>query len=150
LSSFFSKQPDRHEKDNCKNFEEAPAPHDITKDLGRLRVRCAYAPNGCQVVSPYYDLEEHELQCEFEMFPCQVCQLPLSKRPPIVEHTLRVCFEEMMRKNPAPMQQQFMQLLNATEKTEAENRLLRSMIDEVKVQLNTLDSACIKKNVANK
>jgi hypothetical protein len=68
----------------------------------------------------------------------------------IVEHTLRVCFEEMMRKNPAPMQQQFMQLLNATEKTEAENRLLRSMIDEVKVQLNTLDSACIKKNVANK
>jgi hypothetical protein len=84
------------------------------------------------------------------MVPCQVCQLPLSKRPPVEEHTLRVCFEEMMRKNPAPMQQQFMRLLNATEKVEAENHLLRSMIDEFEVQLNTLDSACVKKNVANK
>ncbi|CAF1147110.1 unnamed protein product [Adineta steineri] len=139
----FSKRS--HEKNDCKNFKEVPAPHDITVDLGRLRVRCAYAPNGCQMISPYNDLEEHESQCEFEIVPCQVCQLPLSKRPPIVEHTLRVCFEEMMRKNPAPMQQQFMQLVNVTEKAEAENRRLQSVIDNLKIQLNTLDSTCIKK-----
>ncbi len=68
----------------------------------------------------------------------------------VEEYTLRVCFKEMMRKNPAPMQEEFMQLVNAVEKVEAENRLLRSIIDDFKVQLNTLDSTCVKKNIANK
>jgi hypothetical protein len=54
---------------------------------------------------PYYDLERHEQQCEFENIPCQLCQLLLSKRPPVVKHTLRACFEEMRRKNPAGIQQ---------------------------------------------
>lgn len=149
MLSFFKTQRSQHQKDNCDDFEEVLAPHDITTNLGRLRVRCVYDPNGCQVILPYNTLEEHERQCEFERVPCRVCQLPLSKRPPVVEHTLRVCFEELMRKNPAPMQQQFMQLMNATEKVDVENRRLQSMIHDLRVQLNTLDAACVKRNVVN-
>ncbi|CAF4688074.1 unnamed protein product, partial [Rotaria socialis] len=59
------------------------------------------ASNGCRVISYYPNLERHEKMCEFEMIPCELCQLLLSKRPPIVEHTQRDCFEHMHGKNPA-------------------------------------------------
>jgi hypothetical protein len=97
----------------------------------------------------YCDLEQHERHCPFERIPCEVCQLPLSKRPPIAQHTVRACFQEMMRKNPAGIQRQFMTLLDATEKAEADNRRLQTMIDELKTQLNNLNSVCVKKTDAN-
>jgi hypothetical protein len=146
ITTFFGGQRPRHGMNNCENFEEGPLPNNITAGLGRLLVRCAYAPNGCRVMSLYYDLERHEKQCEFEMIPCRVCQLPLSKRPPIVPHTLRTCFVQMERKNPAGIQQQFMILLNAIEKAEIENHRLQSIIDDVKAQVNNLNATCVKKN----
>ncbi|CAF0814931.1 unnamed protein product [Adineta ricciae] len=140
----------RHERSNCNDFREVPAPTDIISDLERLQIYCAYAPNGCQVISLYNELEAHEKLCEFEMVPCQLCQLPLSGRPPVTEHTLRICFEEMTRKYPIPIQQQLTALLNANEKVDIENRNLRSMIDNLQSQLNTLDAACIKKNTSKR
>ena len=145
ITTFFGAQRPHHGMNNCEDFEESPVPDHIAVDLARLPLRCSYAPNGCRVISIYYDLERHEQQCEFEMIPCQLCQSPLSKRPPVVQHTLRVCFEEMRRKNPAGIQQQFITLLHATERSEAENRRLQANIDDVKTQLDKLNSTCVKK-----
>ena len=146
-SLFFTNETKRGRKEcNCKHFQEAPAPNDLLTALSKLRVHCAYAPNGCQMILPYFDLEEHESVCEFEMVPCEICQLPLSKRPPIVEHTLSICFREMVRKNPAPIQQQFMQLANATKQLEAENRRLQSMLEELRTRFNALNKVCVKRN----
>ncbi|CAF0981752.1 unnamed protein product [Adineta steineri] len=149
ITTFFGGQRVQHGRNNCEKFEEIPVPNYITTELDRLRVRCVYAPNGCRVISRYYDLERHEKQCEFEMIPCQLCQLPLSTRPPIMQHTLHACFEQMQRENPAGIQQQFMILLNTIEKTEADNRRLQSTIDDVKTQLNHLNSICVKKTDKN-
>ena len=149
ITTFFGAHRSQHGKNYCENFEESPVPHNIITNLGRLRVRCAYAPNGCEVISLYCDLEQHERQCPFERIPCEICQFPLSKRPPITQHTRRACFEEMMRTNPAGIQRQFMTLLNATEKVEADNRRLQSTIEELKTQLNTLNSVCVKKTTTN-
>ena len=102
------------------------------------------------MISSYNELEAHEERCEFEMVPCQLCQLPLSRRPPVTEHTLRICFEQMTRRNPVPIQQQLTALLNANEKVDIENRNLRSMIDNLQHQLNTLDSACVKKETSKR
>ncbi len=146
ITTFFGGQRPQHGRNKCENFEEVPVPNHIMTDLSRLRVRCAYARNGCRVISLYNDLERHERQCEFEMIPCQLCQLPLSNRSPIVEHTLRACFEQMRRKNPAGIQQQFMVLLDATEKAEADNRHLQSDIKDLQTQLKKLNSICVKKN----
>ncbi|CAF1089577.1 unnamed protein product [Didymodactylos carnosus] len=122
MTTFFGAQRPQHGTNNCENFEEAPVPNHIATDLSRLPIRCAYAPNGCQVRLLYNDLEQHEQQCEFQMMPCSLCQLPLSKQSPIVQHTLPACFEQMHRKNPAGIQQQFMNLLNATERIEVDNQ----------------------------
>ncbi|CAM2704298.1 unnamed protein product [Rotaria socialis] len=101
ITSFFSFQLKQHRTKSCEDFEGIPISGRTTNDLARLRVRRSYAPNGCRVISYYPDLERHEKTCEFEMISCELCQLPLSKRPPIVEHTQRDCFEYMHGKNPA-------------------------------------------------
>jgi hypothetical protein len=140
ISSFFSIQRKQHGTNNCEKFDGIPIPSQVTNDLARLRIRCVYAPNGCRVISSYYDLERHEQTCEFEMIPCQLCQLPLPNRPPIVQHTRRVCFEHMCDKNPAGIQQQFMILFNAMEETKAENHRLESTIKQIQAELKTLKS----------
>jgi hypothetical protein len=53
----------------------------------------------------------------------------------------------MRRKNPAGIQQQFMVLLETTEKAEADNLRLQSAIDDLKTQLNKLNSTCVKKKM---
>ena len=145
VSTFFGAERPRHGRRNCENFEEAPIPTSVTKDLGTLRIQCAYEQNGCRILSQYYDLERHESQCPFENIPCQICQFPLSKRKPVVSHSTRACFEEMGRKNPAAIQQQFMTLLEATERAETENRRLKSVTEELQRQINTFDSKYVKK-----
>ena len=147
VSTFFGGERPRHGRTNCDQFEEASIPPSITTDLRKIRVRCAYRQNGCRTLSYYYDLERHEKECQFENIPCKVCQLPLSKREPIVMHTTRACFEEMRRRNPAAIQQQFMMLLDATEKIEAENRRLKSVTENLQRQINTFDSTYEKKAV---
>ncbi|CAF1247441.1 unnamed protein product [Rotaria sordida] len=149
ITTFFGAQRTQHGTNNCENFEEAPVPSHIITDLTKLRVRCAYAPNGCRVISFYYDLEQHEKTCEFEMIPCKLCQLPLSRRPPIVEHTRRACFEYMLNKNPAGIQQQFMILFNAVDEAKADNHRLQSTINDIKTQLNKLNSICLKNSKTN-
>ncbi|CAF4923110.1 unnamed protein product, partial [Rotaria socialis] len=91
----------QHRTKSCEDFDGIPISGRTTNDLARLRVRRSYAPNGCRVISYYPDLERHEKTCESERISCELCQLPLSKRPPIVEHTQRDCFEYMHGKNPA-------------------------------------------------
>ncbi|CAF3710495.1 unnamed protein product [Rotaria sordida] len=136
-------------KEQIRQEQKAPVPSHIITDLTKLRVRCAYAPNGCRVISFYYDLEQHEKTCEFEMIPCKLCQLPLSRRPPIVEHTRRACFEYMLNKNPAGIQQQFMILFNAVDEAKADNHRLQSTINDIKTQLNKLNSICLKNSKTN-
>ena len=145
ISTFFGAERPRHGRNNCDNFEEVLVPTHITATLSKLRVRCAYEQNGCRMLLYYYDLEQHEKQCEFENIPCQVCQLPLSRRQPIITHSRRACFEEMLRKNPFGIQQQFMVLLDATEKAEAENRRLKSVTEDLQEQINNLDSIYVRK-----
>ncbi len=145
ISTFFGAERPRHGRNNCENFEEVLVPTQITTDLNKLRIRCAYEQNGCRMLPSYYDLEQHEKQCEFEKIPCQVCQLPLSRRQPIVVHSTRACFEEMRRKNPVGIQQQFMILLDTTEKVETENRRLQSVTNDLQRQINNLDSKYVKK-----
>jgi E3 ubiquitin-protein ligase NRDP1 len=105
ITTFFGAERPRHGRNNCDTFEEAPVPNHITTNLRKLRVRCAYAQNGCRTLPFYYDLEQHEEQCEFEKIPCELCQKPLSKRRPVEQHSTHACFEEMRRKNPAGIQQ---------------------------------------------
>ena len=139
-----------HGTKNCENFDGTPISNRTTNDLARLRVCCSYAPNGCRVISLYYDLERHEQTCEFERIPCELCKLPLSQRPPIVQHTRRACFEHMRNKNPAAMQQHFMILFNVMEEAKAENHRLQSTINDMKTELKNLDLICIKKNDTHK
>ncbi len=145
ISTFFGAERPRHGRNNCDNFEEVQVPTRITTGLSKLRVRCAYEQNGCRMLLYYYDLEQHEQHCKFENIPCQVCQLPLSRRLPIVKHSTRACFEEMRRKHPSGIQQQFMVLLDATEKAETENRRLTLVTDGLQEQINNLDSIYVKK-----
>ncbi|CAF4400203.1 unnamed protein product [Rotaria sp. Silwood2] len=145
ITTFFGGQPTQHGTNNCEHFEEVPVSSYIINNLAKLRVRCVYAPNGCRVISSYYDLERHEKICEFEMIPCKLCQLPLSRRPPIVDHTRRACFEYMFKKNPAGIQQQFMILFDAVDEAKADNHRLQLTINDVKTQLNKLNSICIQK-----
>ena len=150
LVSLFKKVDTRSTTTGCDHRQGGPVPDDVLSELGKLRVRCAFAANGCQVISSYHDLQQHEMECEYENFPCEVCQLALSKRPPVVEHTLRICFEEMKRKDPAPIQQQFIKLLSVSEQMEEENRHLRAMIENLETRLTTLDFTCLKRPTASK
>jgi hypothetical protein len=145
ISTFFGAERPRHGRNNCEHFEEVPVPTHITADLRQSRIRCAYEKNGCRMLLYYYDLEQHEKQCKFENIPCQICQLSLSRRQPIVKHSTRACFEEMRRKNPFGIQQQFIVLLNATEKAEVENRRLKLVTDNLQEQIDNLDSKYVKK-----
>ena len=146
VSTFFGGERSRHGQKNCDHFEEASIPPSITTDLSKLRVRCAYEQNGCRMLPYYYDLERHEKECPFENIPCQVCQVFLSRREPIVKHTTRACFEEMRRRNPAAIQQQLTMLLDATEKTEVENRRLKSVTEDLQRELKSLDSKYVQKS----
>ena len=146
ISTFFGAERPRHGPNNCDNFEEVVVPIHITTELSKQRVRCAYEQNGCRMLPYYDDLERHENQCTFENVPCEICQLPLSRRPPIANHSKHACFEEMLRKNPAGIQQQMMVLLDATEKTETENRRLKSRIEDLEKQMNNFKSNYVKKS----
>ena len=108
-------------------------------------VRCAYAQNGCPMILPYHALEYHEQYCDFEKIPCKLCQKPLSQRNSDGEHSTTACFEEMRRRNPAGIQQQFKLLLNATEKAEAENKRLSRITERLQIQMNDLDNIYMKK-----
>lgn len=140
ISSFFNFQGKYHGQNQCESFEETRISGQLINELTKLRFRCAYAPNGCHVLSSYYDLEQHERTCEFERIPCKICQLPLSKRSPVVEHTQRACFEHMHNKNPSGIQEQFMMLFKTLDETKAENRRLQSTIDQMQKELKTLTS----------
>ncbi|CAF4025962.1 unnamed protein product [Adineta steineri] len=150
VSTFFGVERPRHGRNNCDNFEEVDVPTHIIADLTKLLFRCAYEQNGCRMLIHYYDLEQHEKECQFENIPCHVCLLPLSKRRPFAKHSTHACFQEMYRKNPSRIQQQFMILLNATEKAEAENTRLKLVIDGLQNQINNLDSKYVKKPPAKK
>lgn len=145
ITTFFGAERPRHGRRNCDNFEEATIPNYIATELNQLRIRCAYARNGCPMILFYDQLAYHEENCEFERIPCNICQLPLSNRPRVAQHTTRACFEEMRRNNPAGIQQQFMILLNRAEQAEAENRRLQTLINELTQKVDSLDSKYVKK-----
>ena len=149
VKNLFSGQRLQHGASNCENFEEVSISDQTFADLARLQIRCAYAPNGCRAISLYNNLERHEGTCEFEMVPCELCEYPLSRRPPIVQHTQRACFEYMRYKNPAGIQQQFMILFNTMEEVKAENHRLQAMVKDINTELKDLNSACAKKNSAS-
>ncbi|CAF3403419.1 unnamed protein product [Rotaria socialis] len=113
--------------------------------LTALQVRCAYAPNGCEVISSYGDLEQHEIQCEFENIPCQLCRLPTSNRKNAKKHTLQECFQYMQNKNPSQIQQQFMTLLNTIHDAQTDISRIQSNIDRAITRIDELDSTCVKK-----
>lgn len=144
ITTFFGAERPRHGIHNCENFEEMPVPNHIATELGQLRVRCAYVQNGCEMLPSYYDIQHHESQCEFENIPCELCRKPVSRRPPVVQHSVRACFEEMRRRNPSGIQQQFMTLLNATEEAKAENLRLQATTNRLQSQINNLDSKYVK------
>ena len=139
LMTFFSSTK-THGRNHCDKFVEAPLPERIAKDLSATQIRCCYASNGCSQVCLYDDLIAHEQRCDFEAVPCSLCQYPISKRRPIGEHTTRACFEQMQKKNPSAIQQQFMILLKAMEQSKEEHARLRSSIDQLRTDLKTLDA----------
>ncbi|CAF0772257.1 unnamed protein product [Adineta ricciae] len=145
ITTFLGAQRPRHGRNNCEVFEEGSLPTDLVTDLARLSIRCAYAPNGCQETPYYYDLEDHERYCEFEMIPCQTCQMPISRRSPETKHSLQECFAVMYEKNPSGIQQQFTALLDATETVRAENRRLKAVVDNMRGEINDLKGRCEKK-----
>lgn len=145
ITVFFGAERPRHGPKNCENFEEAPIPNHIITDLRRLTVRCAYAPNGCPATPFYYELEYHEQNCEYEKVPCELCQKPLSQRNSNERHSTRACFEEMRRKNPSGVQQQFKILLDATERAEAENARLKTITTDLITKMNNLDKIYMRK-----
>lgn len=146
ITSLFTSHKKQHGPKHCEKFEEIPIPNRVVSELSQLPIRCIYARNGCTVISFYYDLERHEKQCEYEKIPCEICQLPLSKRPPIIEHTKRACFEHMHNKNPSGVQEQFMTLFNGLEETKAENRRLESTIKNMQTELKHLNELQAKTN----
>ncbi|CAF1474822.1 unnamed protein product [Rotaria sp. Silwood1] len=135
-----------HGKNGCEDFEETQISSQVIHELAKLRVRCAYASNGCRVLLFYYELEQHERVCEFESIPCELCQYPLSKRSPMAEHTRRACFEYMRNKNPSGIQQQLMILYNAFEESQAENRRLQLTITQMQKEFRDLNAACVRKD----
>ncbi|CAF3836751.1 unnamed protein product [Rotaria sp. Silwood1] len=146
ISSFFKIQQKFHGKNGCEDFEETQISSQVIHELAKLRVRCAYASNGCRVLLFYYELEQHERVCEFESIPCELCQYPLSKRSPMAEHTRRACFEYMRNKNPSGIQQQLMILYNAFEESQAENRRLQLTITQMQKEFRDLNAACVRKD----
>lgn len=145
ITIFFGAERPRHGRKNCDSFEEARIPNHIINGLSELMVRCAYAQNGCPMILPYHDLEYHEQYCDFEKIPCKLCRKPLSQRNSDGEHSTAACFEEMRRKNPAGIQQQFKLLLDATEKAEAENKRLSKITQLLQTQMNDLDNKYMRK-----
>ncbi|CAF3296634.1 unnamed protein product [Rotaria socialis] len=145
MRSFFHARSKSSNSNDCRRFEETSAPSSIMDALTALQVRCAYAPNGCEVISSYGDLEQHEIQCEFENIPCQLCRLPTSNRKNAKKHTLQECFQYMQNKNPSQIQQQFMILLNTIHDAQTDISRIQSNIDRAITRIDELDSTCVKK-----
>ena len=134
-----------HGPGKCQRFEAGGLSQDFMRSISQVQFRCAYAPNGCPAQLRYDDIVRHEKTCSHEMVPCRLCHKLLSKRAPVSEHTTRACFQHMRDQNPIPIQEQFMVLLTATEKANAENQRLEEKINILEERLRVLDNTCVKK-----
>lgn len=134
-----------HGQGTCENFEVGPLSTDFRKSIGHVLFRCAYAPNGCPEQLAYDDIARHEKTCSYEMIPCKVCHMLLSKRPPVTEHTTRACFQHMHDRNPTQIQEQFMILFKAVENANADNQRLQNKIKTLEARMSVLDTTCVKK-----
>ncbi len=112
---------------NCI-FEEKRAPPILNSFLSKLRISCAYAPNGCEEIVPYDALEKHEQTCTHERTPCQICDTPVSYRNQNNKHDVRQCFKEMYDRNPDHIQAQFMKLLDILEASQKRIQALEKLL----------------------
>lgn len=142
--NFFS-QRSTHGSKGCQKFEEGTVTDHVMNQLRITRVQCCYSRNGCPEQCLYNDLIDHEAGCTYESVPCLICQYPISKRPPIVNHSKKRCFEHMLQKNSTPVQHQMMFLFKSLEESRNENTRLNLSILELEQKIKTLDSQCVKK-----
>jgi hypothetical protein len=112
---------------NCV-FQEKRAPPILNTFLSKLKIYCAYAPNGCREVLSYDALERHEQTCQCENTPCQICQKSVSRRDKNNKHELRQCFKEMYDRNPDHIQTQFIKLLDVVEASQRRIQALENLL----------------------
>ena len=139
-----------HGKTNCKQFEAGTLSRDFSQSINQEAFHCAYARNGCPEQLAYQHIVRHEEICSYQMLPCKVCRQLLPKQSSSTGHTTRACFQHMYDKSPMQIQAQFMILLQATEKAEAENGLLQAKISSLEQQIRVLDATCVKKQIEEK
>jgi hypothetical protein len=112
---------------NCV-FQEKRAPPILNTFLSKLKIYCAYAPNGCEEVLSYDALERHEQTCQCENTPCRICQKSVSRRDKNNKHELRQCFKEMYDRNPDHIQTQFIKLLDVVEASQRRIQALENLL----------------------
>jgi len=64
----------------CPSYIEYPCPKGISFVLSSLNILCLYKPNGCTEILSYDKLEEHEKECEYQLFTCTGCQQGITKK----------------------------------------------------------------------
>ncbi|CAF1296636.1 unnamed protein product [Didymodactylos carnosus] len=69
----------------CQPFKQRRCPPVIADMLSKLKIECFYKQNGCPEELNYEALEQHELDCQYQLKQCRGCNQVLLRKE-IEEH----------------------------------------------------------------